>query len=137
MKKRGFTLIELIAVIFLIGLIALIITPSVLNIVENSRKKAFLADVRSILSMAEANNVRTNYEKLTYTVTDNKIYDEDGNELDSGGSNPLNGTIKFDVNGKSSLAIYNNKWCATKSSNKNEIEITEYTGECGSGSPSE
>ena len=44
-KKKGFTLIELIAVLVIMAIIALIVTPLVLNII---RKARVAADKRSI-----------------------------------------------------------------------------------------
>lgn len=41
MKKRGFTLVELLAVIVVIAIIALIATPTTLGIVEKSRRQTF------------------------------------------------------------------------------------------------
>jgi prepilin-type N-terminal cleavage/methylation domain-containing protein len=37
MKKKGFTLVELLAVIVILAVIALIATPSVLKMIEQSR----------------------------------------------------------------------------------------------------
>ena len=44
-KKRGFTLIELIAVLVIMAILALIVTPLVMNII---RKAKLAADKRSI-----------------------------------------------------------------------------------------
>ena len=38
MKRKGFTLVELLAVIVILAVIALIATPAVLNIIEDSKK---------------------------------------------------------------------------------------------------
>ena len=51
--KKGFTLIELLGVIILLAVIALIATPIILNVVEESEKKAFLVDCESIEKAAE------------------------------------------------------------------------------------
>ena len=42
MNKKGFTLIELIAVIIIIAILMLIAIPSISNIIDNSRKKAYV-----------------------------------------------------------------------------------------------
>ena len=44
--KKGFTLMELLATILVLGIIALIATPIVLNVVENARQAADFESVR-------------------------------------------------------------------------------------------
>lgn len=41
MKNRGFTLLELLAVIVILAIIALIATPLILNVIEKSKEGAF------------------------------------------------------------------------------------------------
>ena len=41
MKKNGFTLVELIAVIVILGLIGLIIVPSINSTLKNKERKPF------------------------------------------------------------------------------------------------
>ena len=40
MKKRGFTLVELLAVIVILAIIAIIATPIILGVIETSKKGA-------------------------------------------------------------------------------------------------
>ena len=42
MKKKGFTLVELLAIIVIIGIIALVATPILLKIIREAKKQAFL-----------------------------------------------------------------------------------------------
>jgi prepilin-type N-terminal cleavage/methylation domain-containing protein len=49
MKKRGFTLIELVAVIVLLGIILAIAVPTITGIVKNSTKNAFQSDAKLVL----------------------------------------------------------------------------------------
>lgn len=66
MNKKGFTLVELLAVIVILAIIALIATPIVINVVNESREKA---NLRSIESYAKA------YETAYYQalLTDNTV----------------------------------------------------------------
>ena len=48
MKKRGFTLVEVITIIAILSIIALIAIPVVLNQIENARRETFKASVRSV-----------------------------------------------------------------------------------------
>lgn len=48
MKSKGFTIIELLAIIIIIGLIVLLITPVVNNLIENSENKSYNFQIKSI-----------------------------------------------------------------------------------------
>lgn len=51
-KRNGFSLVELLAVIILLGIISLIIVPSALKTLENSKKKAFENSVVGLITSA-------------------------------------------------------------------------------------
>ena len=50
MKKKGFTLVELIAVLVIMAIIALISVPIVFNQIESTRLESYKASVRNVLS---------------------------------------------------------------------------------------
>ena len=52
-KKEGFTLIELLAVIVILSILILLAMPSVLRIMENARKNAWNAEVKSYIKAAQ------------------------------------------------------------------------------------
>ena len=57
MKKRiknekGLTLIELLAVVVILSIVAAIAVPAIGNIIENSRSKAVIADAQNVMSGA-------------------------------------------------------------------------------------
>lgn len=68
LKNKAFTLIELLAVIVILVIIALIVTPLVLNMIGKSRKSFFLDSVYGIMESA----------RLYYTenILDGNIEDE-------------------------------------------------------------
>lgn len=51
-NEKGLTLVELLAVIVILGIIAAIAVPAIGNIIENSRFKAIKGDAQTILSAA-------------------------------------------------------------------------------------
>lgn len=52
MKKKGFTLIELIVVIVVIGILTVVTFPIVNNVIENSRQKSYNTTVQNIKTSA-------------------------------------------------------------------------------------
>ncbi len=59
--KKGFTLVELLAVIVILGVLSLISIPMITNVIKDSRKGAFKASVQSVFRAYET------YE-LTYPI---------------------------------------------------------------------
>ena len=51
-NEKGLTLVELLAVIVILGIIAAIAIPSIGNIIKNSRVNAVKADAQNVLAAA-------------------------------------------------------------------------------------
>ena len=54
MKKKGFTLVELLAVIFILSLILVIAVPSVNRYIKQSKEKAYNTQISTIIEAAQA-----------------------------------------------------------------------------------
>ena len=107
MKKKGFTLVELLAVIIVLAVVALIATPMVLNTIEDSKKGAFEQSLKNIVKASklyqareELNNpiVGCRYfsfenDVVDITIRDGKTY-YPVKELDLKGTIPTEGEIK-------------------------------------------
>ena len=52
MKKNGFTLIELIAVVVIMAIIALIATPNIVSMLDKGKKEDYVADAKEFISKA-------------------------------------------------------------------------------------
>ncbi|WP_269919792.1 type II secretion system protein [Caldifermentibacillus hisashii] len=60
-NQKGMTLVELLAVLVILGIIAAIAIPMIGNTIKDSKEKAILADAQTILSgakIAQANGVK-------------------------------------------------------------------------------
>lgn len=60
-NQKGMTLVELLAVLVILGIIAAIAIPMIGNVIQDSKERAILADAQSILSaakIAQANGVK-------------------------------------------------------------------------------
>ena len=90
--KRAFTLIELLAVILILGIIALIAGTTIYNMVEHSRKEAYKATVRGVLKSAE--HYVTSYPLLNRGKPKYPIV------FTCNGKECSNGTDKLELEGK-------------------------------------
>ncbi|MDD3186976.1 MAG: InlB B-repeat-containing protein [Bacilli bacterium] len=127
--KKGFTLIELIAVITIISIIALITTSSILDVIDTSKKKTALLTGEKIISAIKAYsetyelengvpfyNQRLSIENHSFTGID--IYLND--------ILPEKGTVNISDTGGVTIAVYNDGYCVSGSTKNLNI----YEGEC-------
>ncbi len=125
MKKRGFTLIEFLAVILIIGIIVLIAIPTVNKIIKQSKKSAFETTVNNVVSAIEdACHLQTlKGEILTtsYTFTDGVI----SPTLNIKSDLPKIGTAIVDSSCKVTLNVTNGKFIATKLSSADSVTVAE------------
>jgi type IV pilus assembly protein PilA len=87
-NKKGFTLIELLAVIVILAIILAIAVPGISGIINNSRRSAFEADVKMIITGIEYQTLQSTIDN---TVTPPAVGDITAN-IDDYGANPANYT---------------------------------------------
>lgn len=123
-NKKGFTLVELIAIIIVIGLIIGILTPTAIRLIANSKKNAFREGMRSIVRSVEIymeeNNLRTLPEEGLF-LSDEKL----GLDYEDG----YEGVVKY-IDGEIVLEnIHNGTYCGN--GNLEDFNIVNYVpGEC-------
>ena len=100
MKRKGFTLVELLGVIVVLAIIALITTPIILGIIESTRKGAF---VDSVYGLIETTNIY--YTKNMQDIAGEKRFTCNGTVCINGndtlsfkGKVPVGGSITLKEN---------------------------------------
>jgi len=72
MKKKGFTLVELLATIVILSVIALIATPIVLNVIEKSKKSSLVASANGLIESA---NMYYSNQIINGDITEDTVFD--------------------------------------------------------------
>ena len=119
MKKKGFTLVELLAVIAILAILVIIALPNVLKMFNDSKKNSFLTEAKTLYSEVSKKYISENMKgnKLTY------ISSEDDTKLEMTGRNlqycvllNTDGTIK-------SMKVSNGEWIAELPSGKKITDL--------------
>lgn len=103
MNKKAFTLIELLAVIIILGILMLVAIPSVTNYINNSRKEAYITSARNIIkgaiNLVNSGELDVYDPTVTYYISKKCINLETGGESPYGGDfNPAYVLITYDNN---------------------------------------
>jgi len=114
-RRKGFTLVELLAVIAILAIILLIAVPMILGVIEDAKQESFRNSVRGVFHAIELYNARTGRE--TGTIA----------ELDMSGE-ALTGSWSI-TDGKASLTgVTNGTYCVVKlndASKGNKFPLTK------------
>lgn len=125
-KEKGFTLVELLAIIVVLAVVALTTGPIIIGVIETSKKKAFEKSVDGITEAIRINNAGAEYVAESFVIQDGVIQKKDGSTVSKTGGNGENGTASIDINGNIAMAVHNGTWCATKEATGNTIVIAKY-----------
>ena len=74
MNKKGFTLVELLAVIVLVAILSGIAVPNIISTVNNSKKSTFLMDAKRMVSKAEYLLALKKADRDIAATSNGKIY---------------------------------------------------------------
>ena len=78
--KKGFTLVELLAVIVVLAILLVIVIPNVINIISSSEKGTFLTEAKNVFKMAELVSMNGDASNYIYSEDETRL-SMDGNEL--------------------------------------------------------
>ena len=99
MKKNGFTLVELLAVIAILAILVIIALPNIMSMFGDARKNSFTTELKEIYKVAQQQWISDSL----YT-TGEKVYSRcdgcSGTQLELSGRTQLKYSIKIDKSGK-------------------------------------
>ena len=124
-NKKAFTLIELLAIIVLLALILIISVPKVVNTIEESDKESFRISAEHLVKEATDKVVKESLDismGKVYTITDGAFV---GDSIQMTGKLPDNGVINITSEGIVSIAVSNDKWCATKYEDEENVYVSK------------
>ena len=128
-NKKGFTLVELLAVIVILAVIALIAVPIVSSMIKDSKRKTFETSANGLVESAKVyysgRTEEMDFEGKTFKF--GKDIDIKG--LNINGKNPTDGEIIVNVDGEVKMYVTDGEYCAFKDFESNVITISEGT-EC-------
>ncbi|HHW69699.1 MAG TPA: prepilin-type N-terminal cleavage/methylation domain-containing protein [Tenericutes bacterium] len=134
MKRNAFTLIELLAVIIILAVIALISVPLILNIISNVEKKSFINSSYRIVDAGKNSFVvRTltgSPSKTIYLYNNGDETKLKGNiELNYDGEKPKYGKVIINEEGKVAISLHNGKNCVEKGYEDSKATLTNKSKE--------
>ncbi|MDD4547220.1 MAG: type II secretion system protein [Bacilli bacterium] len=130
-KRNGFTLVELLAVIVVLGIISIIVIPQVTKTIETAEKETFKSTAMNVVRAADYEFKRLQMvgapdSDIVFTFIDGvETTNITGAKLDYEGEKIVNGTVRINTLGKISMAIYNGTWCVQKKYDDSKIDLTE------------
>ena len=119
MKNKGFTLVELLAVIAILAILVIIALPNVLKMFNDSKKNSFLTEAKTVYSEASKKYISETMKgnKLTY------ISSEDNTKLEMTGRD-LQYCVLLNADGSvKSMKVSNGEWIAELPSGKKITDL--------------
>ena len=119
MKNKGFTLVELLAVIAILAILVIIALPNVLKMFNDSKKNSFLTEAKTLYSEVSKKYISESMKgnKLTY------ISSEDDTKLEMTGRD-LQYCVLLNTDGSvKSMKVSNGEWIAELPSGKKITDL--------------
>ncbi len=120
MKRKGFTLVELLAVIAILAILVIIALPNVLKMFNDAKKNSFLTEAKTVYSEVSKKYISESMKgnKLSYVSSeDNTKLEMTGRDLQYCVLLNTDGTIK-------SMKVSNGEWIAELPSGKKITDLT-------------
>ena len=120
MKKKGFTLVELLAVIAILAILVIVAMPNVLGMFNQAKSSTFVTEVQTYLDVAKTNYVANALEStggMTFyheTATPTLFSGETENKLDMDGADKSYKIVISAAGKITSVIIWDGNFCYSK-----------------------
>lgn len=126
MKKRGFTLLELIAVIIIIAVIILITVPVMLGVITKAKLQTLRDSAYGVLEASGLYYAQYRpASSIRFDINNNIITSDDTAKLIKYNGSIKRGTIIIDKNGLTTLCITDGTNSAYKNSDARDVTVVE------------
>ncbi|MEG1048641.1 MAG: prepilin-type N-terminal cleavage/methylation domain-containing protein [Bacilli bacterium] len=129
--KKGFSLVELLATIVILGLIIVITVPNIMKIFEKSEMESLRVSTKKVSDAAEKYYIQTKidtkkFDKINMVLNDKKTLEL----LHLKGEPPKGGLITINAKGEIDLSMHNGKYCAKKNFLSSKIIVLKGSLTC-------
>lgn len=134
--KKGFTLVELLAVVIILGVVALIATPAITNVIKESKMTTYKMSVENLVDSLNAEMVSAkNYTDTFYIYHNNKIkivrqgQQPDENMMVMDTNVDAEGKVYVDFLKRKFAYFYNDKYCVYSNKDIEEMQVVSFESE--------
>lgn len=130
--KKGFTLVEMLTVVVILGVIATITISAASNLLEKSKVSSFKVSGEGFIKVAK--NAYYEYAGSSFkvdVVKDKLIYVDGvstGEKLSYDGLTPTIGVVEISADGKISMVLSDGVYCAYKKQNQTDVSSFRLSG---------
>lgn len=134
--KKGFTLVELLAVVIILGIVALIATPAITNVIKESKMATYKMSVENLVDSLNTEMVSAkNYTDTYYIYHNNKIkivrqgQQPDENMMVMDTNVDAEGKVYVDFLKRKFAYFYNDKYCVYSNKDIEEMQVVSFESE--------
>ena len=129
MNKKGFTLVELLAVIVILGVLSVLIVPKITETLNDSEEKINLTSAQNLIKAAEYKYRNDDIMGINENLEIDYTTGQNIDKLEFNGETPEKGQVKISSEGNISMAVKIKDKCYIKEFTSKDITIQEYNEE--------
>lgn len=133
MKKNAFTLIELLAVIIILGLLAVLIIPKINQTIEDARKNTYESSAYALVREADNYYLTKKAQGIEFTGCSYDFGTKTNTctGFEFSGKAPESGTLTISTTGQVAIAVKFDKYCYKKTYATEDLQTLQYNaGTC-------